>query len=295
MLRASFVTLLVLAWIQAPTPQAVADDLLAADRAFAAAAAAKPAVEAITAMLADDVAMMAPPPVHFTRGRARAAQLLGDNADYRDGRVEWAPVRAGISADGQHGFTFGYMTLRRGDQPAIRFKYVAYWVKTRDGWRVAVYKRARAERSPASQDMLPPALPARLTAPTADAAALARYTASLDRAERAFSDDAQAIGLERAFARHGSPDAVNVGGPDTAEFVVGAEAIARAVSAGQPPGGSTLHWAPDEVLVASSGDLGVTFGRIFFKTPRPDGPTAVPYVTIWRRDGPTGTWRYVAE
>ena len=38
-------------------------------------------------------------------------QALRANPDNAGARLEWAPIRGGISADGQHGFTFGYMTV----------------------------------------------------------------------------------------------------------------------------------------------------------------------------------------
>lgn len=55
-----------------------------------------------------------------------------------------------------------------------------------------------------------------------------------------------------------------------------------------------LSSAP-RVLVASSGDLGITFGMIRIKKPEPNGPKAVPFFTIWRRDNSSGVWRYIAE
>jgi hypothetical protein len=79
-------------------------------------------------------------------------------------------------------------------------------------------------------------------------------------------------------------------------FVLGAEAIGRAVSVGSPPTGSQVSWAPDRVIVASSGDLGVTVGTI-----RPNAPAAgaaaagIPFFTIWRRANSSAPWRYVAE
>jgi ketosteroid isomerase-like protein len=278
------------------TPQAAVDELVAADRAFAAAAATRNVVDALSAMFGDTVMMLAPPPASFARGKAQAADVLRTNPDNVKGRAEWAPIRGGISADGQHGFTVGYMTVHRPDDTRVPWKYVAYWTKQRDGWRVAVYKRSRAGEGVAPRTMMPPALPPRIVATTVDAAGIATLEASLDAAERAFSDDAQKIGLGPAFARHGHPDAVNVGPPTDPGFVVGAEAIGRSIGAGAPGPGSPVAWAPDDVIVASSGDLGVTMGMIRFNQPRPAGqPSAVPFITIWRRASPSDPWRYVAE
>jgi hypothetical protein len=174
----------------------------------------------------------------------------------------------------------------------VPLKYLAYWVKEEDGWKVAAYKRARAgEDVPITP--LPPALPEEIVASAGDEATLSRHAESLRAAEQGFSDEAQVIGLGPAFHKWGSPDAANMmSGPS---WIVGAEAISQAVGAGST-GPSPVSWSADRVIVASSGDLGVTFGRI-----RPndavegDAGPGSPFFTIWRRTGPALPWRYVAE
>jgi hypothetical protein len=47
------------------------------------------------------------------------------------------------------------------------------------------------------------------------------------------------------------------------------------------------------VLVAASGDLGITFGYIRSTTDK-DQPPA-PFFTIWRRASTAEPWRYIAE
>ena len=140
-----------------------------------------------------------------------------------------------------------------------------------------------------------PALPARLVPPSTDAATIERHRHSLDQAERAFSSEAQKIGLGPAFAQFGSADAVNLGGATDPGLVVGAANIARTVATDQPSSGSTLSWAPDRVIVASSGDLGVTIGMIHPNAPAAGQQTSFPFFTIWRRSDPKAPWRYVAE
>jgi hypothetical protein len=205
-------------------------------------------------------------------------------------------VRGGISGDGRHGFTVGYMTLTGAEGKAQPVKYVAYWVKQPEGWRVAVFKRVLADEPPPSRAMMPPALPPGLVAPTTDSATIARHKASLEAAEKAFSDEAQTIGLGAAFAKHGSADAVNVGPRTSATFVVGAEAIGKNVGLGSEGKPSPLAWAADEgSIVASSGDLGVTFGYIRQHAAPAGQPNAIPFITIWRRANANMPWRYVAE
>ena len=281
---------------QSGTPQQAVDELLSADRAFATASAATDVVSGISAMFTADVVLPLPGG-RFANGITAAREALSANPENAGARVDWTPIRGGISADGLHGFTFGYMKLQKADRSIAPAKYLSYWIKTPEGWRVAVYKRSRRPDSLVSTALLPAALPPRMVKPAGDDATLEVYRRSIDRAERDFSDEAQKIGLGPAFAKYGSADAVNMGGPAAAGFVIGSEAIGRAVSAGDPPGGSPVSWAPDRVIVASSGDLGVTIGMIWPNAKPADGskPAGFSFFTIWRRATPKDPWRYVAE
>lgn len=280
---------------QPATPQQAVDALLAADRAYAAASSKTDLISGLGAMFADDVVMPVPGN-RFARGAAEVRDYLRSVPDNAKSRLEWAPQRGGISADGLHGFTFGYMTLHKPDQSTQPQKYLAYWIRRGDVWRVIAYKRSRSNAAPEQSAPMPPALPAQLTAEQADAAHTQEYARSLDQAERTFSDTAQRIGLGPAFAQYGSADAINLGGPDDAEVVLGADKIGLAVGAGSAPGTSPVTWAPDEVIVAGSGDLGITIGFL-----QPNASTAdasrkpIPFFTIWRRASPADAWRYVAE
>jgi ketosteroid isomerase-like protein len=266
------------------------------DRAFSSASAKTDLVSGLSAMFAESV-IMPVPPGRFAKGRQAATEALRGNPDNAGSRIDWTPIRGGISADGQHGFTFGYMRWRQRGGDVIPLKYVSYWVKGTAGWRVAAYKRARATEGPPSLDEMPPSLPGRMAAPTVDENVIASHRASLERAEHEFSREAQVIGIGPAFSKYGRSDAVNMGPPDQASFTVGAEAIARSVSSGGDPGTSPVSWGPDMVIVASSGDLGVSIGTIRRNTPPsdPKQPATVPFFTIWRRDSATAPWRYIAE
>jgi ketosteroid isomerase-like protein len=274
------------------SPEAAAEELFAADRAFGEAGAKTDVVSALAAMF-DHMITMPVPGGRFVEGKDAAVQSLRSNAMNARSRVSWTPVRVGISADGQHGFTLGYMTLQMPDSAPVPLKYLSYWVKRRDGWRVAVYRRRRHAQPPPSGDVMAPALPPRLVTPTTNASVIAMYEASLDREERAFSDSAQVIGLGRAFEMFGSADAINLGDDQAPTFIVGSRAIGQAIGGSSPSPGSPVTWAPDRVLVASSGDLGVTIGHL-----RPNAPAtaaAIPFFTIWRRASPGDRWLYVAE
>lgn len=274
----------------ATSPTQAVESLLAADRSFASAAEKVDAVTGIAAMFAEGVLVPAPRGV-FLEGKAAAESSMRANADNNGARVSWSPLRGGVSADGMHGFTFGYMTLRKADGSSVPLKYMAYWMRDGGTWRVAAYKRSRRPEGEVSTAMLEPALPARMLPVVTDAQSLERLAAGLRAAEQGFSDEAQRIGLGAAFAKHGSADAVNIGaGP---AFTVGAAEIGKLVGGATQSTSSPLKWNADRVLVASSGDLGVTFGVI-----RSNTDAAAPgasFFTIWRRASAGDPWRYVAE
>jgi hypothetical protein len=278
----------------APDPAAVAAELLGADSAFSAASARTDAITGLSAMFAPDVVLPAPGG-RFVAGIDSATALLRSNPA-NAGRAEWTPVRVGVSADGLHGFTFGYGTQTGADGSKAPWKYLGYWVKGPAGWRVVVYRRRPRPEGTVSLARMPAALPAGPGVP-ADSAAVERFRASLADAERGFSDEAQRIGLGAAFAKWGRSDAVNMGGPDSPAFVVSADSIGKMVGAGGPTNASPVSWAPDyRVIVAGSGDLGVTIGTIRPNGAPADGAaTSIPFFTIWYRGAPTEPWRYIAE
>lgn len=273
-----------------------ANELLSADRAFSAASARVDVISGLSAMFDADVIMPIPGNA-FAEGKANAVAALRTNPDDARSRLEWTPIRAGVSADGQHGFTFGYMTMHRPDSSRVPMKYMAYWIKRVDGWRAIGYKRRARPAGEVSMALMPPSLPSRSQPPTSDATTISSHRASLAAAEREFSDTAQVIGIGPAFAKYGLADAVNMGGQGDTVFVVGAAAIARSVGAGYPPTGSPVSWAADyKAIVASSGDLGITFGFIRPHTPAAgQSATGFPFFTIWKRASPAAPWRYIAE
>ena len=276
------------------SPAAVVDELVAADRAASARAAGTTLVAGLTAMFTPDV-IVPGPPARLYRGLDEVRAYLAGSPD-AGGRASWSPVRAGVSADGRHGFTFGFMTVTKPDGPPSLLKYMAYWVKGPDGWRVAGYKRARRPEGPPDTAMMPPHVPAALVAPVTDAARLEQQRASLVAAERAFSDESQRTGLGPAFAKYGWPTAVNMGGASSASYVVGADAIGRLIGEGSPQPTSPVEWSTDVAIVASSGDLGISFGFIRpHATPPAGAPSGVPFFTIWARPSPDAPWRYIAE
>lgn len=287
----------VQAAVPAASPERAAQALFREDQAFSARAAQLPLADGLAPMFADDV-IMPGPPATLHRGRDAVVAFLRASPDAA-ARASWTPIRVGLSADGQHGFTFGFMTLTHADGRTVPLKYMAYWVKGPQGWRVAGYKRARRPEGDAVMTTMAPHLPAALVTPRTEASHLEPLRQSLVAAERAFSDEAQRIGLGPAFVQFGHATAVNMGGPANPSYVAGAEAIGTLVGAGRPPGPpSPVEWSSDVALVASSGDLGISFGFIR-PNERPAGstvtPPGTPFFTIWTRPSVGAPWRYIAE
>ena len=271
------------------SPSQLSESLLATDRRFSSNAQAAPTRQVFAEMLADSV--MWQTPQGFVRGRNAALAAFDASPEAATSRLRWTPIRAGVSADGQHGFTFGYMTQTRADGTTSPLKYMAYWVRTGQSWRVLAYKRSRSSEAATDTAMLPPSLPGHLVPPVRDITVLAAHRTSVMDAERAFSAEAQRVGVGNAFATFGLPDAVNLGG-GTAHVVKGNMTIARDVSPNGDLSLASVRWAPDTAFVASSGDLGITFGRI---TPNEGPRREIPFFTIWRRADARSPWRYVAE
>ena len=274
---------------QPATPEAAVDALIRADRAFSAAAAETDPASGLAAML-DAGAIMPVPGKGIIEGREAVSAALRSSLFAKGDAISWTPVRGGVSADGTHGFTFGYMKLDGGDPRVTAQKYLSYWVRRPDGWRVAAFKQVPRPAGEVSFDLLPPSLPASLTAPAADPTVIAAHRRSLADVEQAFSDEAQEIGLKAAFRKYGRPDAMNI--YEGAAFAIGLDAVTASFSEETT---SPLYWSAEETLVASSGDLGVNIGTIHQKEPKAGQPSSMPFFTIWRRDSTSDPWRYVAE
>lgn len=268
------------------------DDLLAADRAFSAAAANAPTIADGLAPMLDAEAVMPVPGSGFAIGRDAVVAAFRASPPFAEGHASWTPIRGGISADGTQGFTFGYLSLSAGEPARRNRKYLAYWIRRPEGWRVAAYRQIPRAAGEVSTDMLAPSLPTFSATPSVDPAVIAAQQASLAAAEHAFSDRAQMVGLRAAFREYGREDAMNM--YEGASFKIGLDAITAGFPADQTS--SPVSWGTERSVVASSGDLGVSIGTIRTNAPGADGrPGEFPFFTVWRRDAPDQPWRYIAE
>lgn len=258
-------------------------ELLAADRAWSVASKDRNLIDALVAMFDRDGVLISGGSPTLIKGPDAIRARLAARPENATSTAEWSPIGGGISADGSQGFTYGSFTVRPRNGAPVAQKYLAYWVKRPEGWRVFAMKRAGRTGTDALKSA-PNVIGTGARRPD-DAAA------TLKASEKAFSDEAQVVGLRVAFKKWGRADSMNLGGEDT--IAIGAEAIGNGVAGPEP--GSPLTWAADEVLVAPSGDMGLSYGLLHAKSPPESQPATIPFITIWARPKPGDPWRYVAE
>lgn len=131
MIKAGLLFAAVLA--AAPAPASDYEDLVAAERAFAADALARNTRAAFLAYLAEDGLVFEPGP---TSGQRVWTARKEDKA-----RLEWAPEMAEVAASGDLGYTSGpwRFTPEGADKPAAFGHYFTVWRKGADGkWKVLI-------------------------------------------------------------------------------------------------------------------------------------------------------------
>jgi ketosteroid isomerase-like protein len=118
--------------------------------------------------------------------------------------------------------------------------------------------------------------------------------AELLRTDAAFSAMSVERGAAEAFRTYLAEDATSI--ENGGEFVRGRAAIVEGLVP-RPGSRFALRWEPLQAEVATSGDLGYTFGRYTLLTATGDEPPkthAGKYMTVWRRQA-DGTWRATVD
>ena len=269
------------------------DELLAADRAMAKAAEKMDLVSAITNMLADSATLIALGETFHGVPAARAA--LSRNPDNAISKFSWTPIYGEVAADGKTGFTLGFSTWKKPDNTEALGKYVAYWTKQSTGWRVLVYKRTGRAAGDVSMAEEPPTKMVASASQKFKSADSIRFAKQLDSTERAFSDEANVIGLGTAFTKYSSPDGHHTGAATDAGFRHGPADIGAGISSGGETPLGLLTWKPDIVYVASTGDVGITFGFISIAASNGNAARRTSYLTIWKRASVNDPWRLAVE
>jgi ketosteroid isomerase-like protein len=256
-------------------------------------------VAGISAMFDDDV--IAPiPGGKIAQNKAELVAAMRANPANAAAKASWTPVKAGISADGQQGFTLGYVTIADAGKPEPRLqKYLAYWAKRATGWRIIAYKREPRPAGAVSTAMIAPSIPARL-GPGAMAGSGSDREKELAGTESQFADMARTVGMGSALRKYAAADSISLGSEP--EVTVGIDKMAR-LDLPAP-----ARWSADGARVAASGDLGFTWGISRVDGPLPPGQqaagqppaagpqsTVFPFFAVWRRSGPDDGWRVIAR
>lgn len=268
------------------------DALLRADLARADSVAQLGMARGLAANFTDDVVYLRNN-LPIVRGRSAAQAIIAAESLATPVTVRWQPVRAEASRDGQSGYSYGYTVISSGaaSAPAIRMdRYIAFWRRTGDAWRIAAYAETYGAPPPA---LLMP----REAMDSALADVPMRRTRGALEDIRAADDDfaraATTLGTGRAFGEYAAANAQIFSTPG--EFITGPEAISQ--SFGPVTDDSKLVWHPVTGEVARSGDLGFTVGYAVFTGKRADGAPQVrysKYLTVWKKQH-DGSWRYVVD
>ena len=261
--------------------RAARESLRAADAAVSASTDARGVRDGLLPYLADDAHVLVPGTT-LAQGRQAAADALvfGPAAG---ARLRWEPIRLDVSADGRSGYSYGAGTRTAADGAEVHARYIAYWRREGEGWKVAAFM-FNANPRPVTP---PPAGFFPAPAETGSVPAGVDVAAALEgarQADRDFAAHAMAHGMGAAFQAFAAPDGAMLAG----EY--GPEAIGAAFGGAA----GTLEWGPTGGAAAAAGDLAYTVGTAVRRGPDGQPLGYTKYLSIWRRQ-PGGEWRWVVD
>lgn len=264
--------------------------VIAAERAFAADAAQKGVDAAFRAHVAPDGVLFRPDPVN---GLAwMDAQPADPPGTPPQTGLSWWPVYAGIAASGDLGFTTG--PWRIADRGGY---YLTLWRRQADGsWKFALDHGPRLQLPPPGAEPAGPGGPVQVLAvpdaldqwrseeATGGAASGLR---SLQAAEDQLAA-AAATDLAAAYAPVLADDTRMMGAAGGGQPAVGAQAVAAEL-ARRP---RQVRFARLAAQISAAGDLAYSYGDAAWTGP--DGaPARGHYVRVWQRR--PGGWRLVID
>lgn len=264
-------------------PQAAVQNLVAAERAFAALAQERGVREAFLSVLAEDGLLFRPRPEN---GKAFHKATPDDG-----GRLVWEPVFADLSAAQDLGFTTGPWNLTEpGDvDPKVYGHYVSVWKRVGGAWKLLLdigTTHPRLSKTPpldiAPEALHPQAFPAR---PGAKSAAR-----SLADAEDAFSAACGNKGVLEGYRRW-ADDRIRAYRTGVAPVKTKSDLEALL--------GVSPRYSLWEVMgqgLAESGDLAWTYGLAASRRTQnlDETPQTQAFLRLWRRRGAAG-WRVVLD
>jgi ketosteroid isomerase-like protein len=255
--------------------------LAAADRAHSDASDARGFVDGLTSAFADDAYFLresAP----LLQGREAIRTYLAASP-LATARLNWTTLRADVSADGSHGYTYGGGVYTRANGTTLFTRTISYWRNEGGTWKVAamVVNLTPVAAVPAPDGFFGDDNGVR----GAPASAGLGEREAVMQADRDFAALSVAQGPAIAFRDFMAPDGATLGGP-----VYGPAANYEL----QKDGRGQLDWAPVVGEVAASGDLGFTIGLATSINPDTGARGYSKYLTVWVRQ-PNGDWRYTID
>jgi len=268
-----------LAVIARPTAadNAALRSLASAERAFAAASAAKGIKPAFLEYLAQDAVVFEPT---ATNGRKAFESRPASQA-----KLTWEPAYAEVSAAGDLGYTTGPWELHLPPErnlPPSYGHFISVWKKSRGGpWRVALDIGVSHDQ-PASGGVGSGEFEA---GPTHAPGRPRAHAVDLKALDQACSETARAHGMAAAFAEHAAQDVrLNIEGAFPFD---GLEAVRAQFE--QAPG--TFRFLPEGSGLAASRDLGYTYGTAQrFVSGSDVAADSSVYLHVWRGDA-SGGWK----
>ena len=253
--------------------------LVEMEHAFAKAAATKGTRDAFIEFLADDGIIFQPGPVN--------GKKFWTERQPRKGLLSWEPVFADVSRSGDLGYTTGPWEFRPNgpdDKPVAFGQYFTLWKKQPDGsWKAVLDRGVTTEKSFGTPSLIFPQGDERYN--DGSSVDLNAARAMLLKLEDEFSR-ASAVSARTAYASYLAGDARLL--RQNSEPAIGK----AAASALMPENGRALTWKPALAEVATSGDLGYTYGAFEINT---RGVTLQrgSYVRVWKKLN--GKWKVVAD
>jgi ketosteroid isomerase-like protein len=125
------------------------------------------------------------------------------------------------------------------------------------------------------------------------AASATEASESLLNADRALAAESHRIGFVAAYSKAMGSDARKLDAD--APTAMGHDAILALMA--KYPADLTIDWVPQEAVVATSGELGYTWGRFVASYHDSKGNVVTDhgkYLDVWRRGG-DGVWRWIAD
>ncbi len=261
----------------ADKPGASLKSLVEAEQAFAKLSETSGMRTAFLANLAGDSVVFQPGPVDGRKAYEQSPNVPA--------MLVWKPLYADISGDGDLGYTTGPWTFSGGDQQ-VNGHYVTIWRKGGEGWKVVIDGGVSHPPFPDSGDAWSFPEPREAVVPSAGG----DFQKELMETDRAFSEDAKEKGFLEALLPRADPS-IRVYRPGGFP-IKGPEAVAEALS-GEP---DSWVWEPIGGAVASSGDLGYTYGLSHAQegSRNPALGASNSYLRIWKRNS-EGVWRIVLD